>query len=81
MAWFSDTSSASSFKGPLLVIEDLHVYYGQAHALQGISLSLSQGVLGVVGRNGEDREVARGGAGEVHREERRGSAGREKCTV
>ena len=52
MAWFSDTSSAASFKGPLLVIEDLHVYYGQAHALQGISLSLSQGVLGVVGRNG-----------------------------
>ena len=52
MAWFSDTSSAASFKGPLLVIEDLHVFYGQAHALQGISLSLSQGVLGVVGRNG-----------------------------
>ena len=52
MAWFSDVPSASSFKGPLLVVEDLHVYYGQAHALQGISLSLSQGVLGVVGRNG-----------------------------
>ena len=52
MAWFSDAPSSSSFKGPLLVIEDLHVYYGQAHALQGISLSLSQGVLGVVGRNG-----------------------------
>ena len=52
MAWFSDAPSSVSFKGPLLVIEDLHVYYGQAHALQGISLSLSQGVLGVVGRNG-----------------------------
>jgi ABC-type branched-subunit amino acid transport system ATPase component len=35
-----------------LVVEDLHVYYGQAHVLQGISLSLSQGVLGIVGRNG-----------------------------
>ena len=52
MAWFSDPPSSASHKGPLLVIEDLHVYYGQAHALQGISLSLTQGVLGVVGRNG-----------------------------
>ena len=52
MAWFGDIPSHTSWKGPLLVIEDLHVYYGQAHALQGISLSLSQGVLGVVGRNG-----------------------------
>jgi uncharacterized protein (UPF0261 family)/ABC-type branched-subunit amino acid transport system ATPase component len=33
-------------------IADLHVYYGHAHALQGVSLSLPQGVLGVVGRNG-----------------------------
>ena len=52
MAWFGESSAHSSWKGPLLVIEDLHVYYGQAHALQGISLSLTQGVLGVVGRNG-----------------------------
>ncbi len=52
MAWFGDSTSYASWKGPLLVIEDLHVFYGQAHALQGISLSLSQGVLGVVGRNG-----------------------------
>ena len=52
MAWFGESSVHTSWKGPLLVIEDLHVYYGQAHALQGISLSLSQGVLGVVGRNG-----------------------------
>ena len=52
MAWFGDSTSSASWKGPLLVIEDLHVFYGQAHALQGISLSLSQGVLGVVGRNG-----------------------------
>jgi len=51
MAWFGDAPSRN-FKGPLLVVEDLHVYYGQAHVLQGISLSLSQGVLGIVGRNG-----------------------------
>ena len=51
MAWFGE-APARNFKGPLLVVEDLHVYYGQAHVLQGISLSLSQGVLGIVGRNG-----------------------------
>ena len=51
MAWFGEAPSRT-YKGPLLVVEDLHVYYGQAHVLQGISLSLSQGVLGIVGRNG-----------------------------
>ena len=51
MAWFGEAPSRQH-KGPLLVVEDLHVYYGQAHVLQGISLSLSQGVLGIVGRNG-----------------------------
>ena len=51
MAWFGEAPSRT-FKGPLLVVQDLHVYFGQAHVLQGISLSLSQGVLGIVGRNG-----------------------------
>ena len=51
MAWFGEAPTRN-YKGPLLVVEDLHVYYGQAHVLQGISLSLSQGVLGIVGRNG-----------------------------
>jgi uncharacterized protein (UPF0261 family)/ABC-type branched-subunit amino acid transport system ATPase component len=38
--------------GPALAVADLHVYYGHAHVLQGVSLTLDQGVLGVVGRNG-----------------------------
>jgi uncharacterized protein (UPF0261 family)/ABC-type branched-subunit amino acid transport system ATPase component len=37
---------------PILEITSLDVHYGQAHALQGVSLSLKQGVLAVVGRNG-----------------------------
>jgi uncharacterized protein (UPF0261 family)/ABC-type branched-subunit amino acid transport system ATPase component len=37
---------------PLLVIEGLDVFYGHAHALQGVSLTLERGVLGIVGRNG-----------------------------
>jgi uncharacterized protein (UPF0261 family)/ABC-type branched-subunit amino acid transport system ATPase component len=37
---------------PILQINDLHVYYGESHALQGVSLSLEKGILSVVGRNG-----------------------------
>ncbi|OUL98244.1 hypothetical protein A8M77_32620 [Variovorax sp. JS1663] len=36
----------------MLAIESLDVYYGRAHALQGVSLTLEGGVLGIVGRNG-----------------------------
>jgi len=37
---------------PLLEVVDLQVHYGHAHVLQGISLRLDAGVLGVIGRNG-----------------------------
>jgi uncharacterized protein (UPF0261 family)/ABC-type branched-subunit amino acid transport system ATPase component len=37
---------------PALEIEDLHVYYGESHAIQGVSMALDRGVLAVVGRNG-----------------------------
>jgi len=36
----------------VLRIDDLHVYYGESHAIQGVSLALESGVLSVVGRNG-----------------------------
>ena len=36
----------------VLKIDDLQVYYGESHALQGVSLTLESGVLSVVGRNG-----------------------------
>ena len=36
----------------ILQIQNLDVYYGRAHALQGVSLTLDRGVLAVVGRNG-----------------------------
>ena len=35
-----------------LKVEDLHVYYGESHAIQGVSMALDHGVLAVVGRNG-----------------------------
>ncbi len=53
MAWWqragADDKKSSA---PILAIEGLDVYYGRAHALQSVSLTLQQGVLGIVGRNG-----------------------------
>src|ERR1700677_4643469 len=43
---------AASSSRPILQVRDLQVYYGESHALQGVSLSLQRGVLSVVGRNG-----------------------------
>jgi uncharacterized protein (UPF0261 family)/ABC-type branched-subunit amino acid transport system ATPase component len=51
MAFWSRKPEAAA-KGPVLVVEALDVYYGRAHALQGVSLTIERGVLGVVGRNG-----------------------------
>jgi uncharacterized protein (UPF0261 family)/ABC-type branched-subunit amino acid transport system ATPase component len=45
-------ADASASGRPILAIDDLHVYYGHAHVLQGVSLRLGRGVLALVGRNG-----------------------------
>ncbi len=52
MAFWSNKAGDDKATGPVLVVEGLDVYYGRAHALQGVSLSLAKGVLGIVGRNG-----------------------------
>ena len=37
----------------LLTVEDVHTYYGEAHILQGVSLSVGEGeVVSLIGRNG-----------------------------
>jgi len=36
----------------ILEIKNLDVYYGRAHALQGVSLAFEKGIVAVVGRNG-----------------------------
>ena len=51
MAWFGK-SAESKPTGPVLVVENLDVYYGRAHALQSVSFTLDRGVFGIVGRNG-----------------------------
>jgi uncharacterized protein (UPF0261 family)/ABC-type branched-subunit amino acid transport system ATPase component len=45
-------ADAAAASGPMLQVSNLDVYYGRAHALQGVSLALDGGVLGIVGRNG-----------------------------
>ncbi len=52
MGWFSRDRDDTKNRGPVLVVEGLDVFYGRAHALQGVSLTLEHGVLGIVGRNG-----------------------------
>jgi branched-chain amino acid transport system ATP-binding protein len=38
---------------PILDVQDIHTYYGEAYVLQGLSLALEQGqILGLLGRNG-----------------------------
>jgi branched-chain amino acid transport system ATP-binding protein len=38
---------------PILEVDDIHTYYGDAYVLQGLRLSVEQGqILGLLGRNG-----------------------------
>ncbi|MEM1162966.1 MAG: ABC transporter ATP-binding protein, partial [Pseudomonadota bacterium] len=52
LASFGVPQGAARGSGAALDVRDLNVYYGQSHALQGVNLTLGQGVLSVVGRNG-----------------------------
>jgi uncharacterized protein (UPF0261 family)/ABC-type branched-subunit amino acid transport system ATPase component len=52
MALFQRDRDDKRPAGPILVVENLDVYYGRAHALQGVSFTLDAGVFGIVGRNG-----------------------------
>jgi uncharacterized protein (UPF0261 family)/ABC-type branched-subunit amino acid transport system ATPase component len=45
-------SASASIAKVILQVQDLQVYYGESHALQGVSLMLERGILSVVGRNG-----------------------------
>lgn len=50
--WSRAREQAPAGGAPLLVVQGLDVYYGHAHALQGVGFTLEAGVLGIVGRNG-----------------------------
>jgi branched-chain amino acid transport system ATP-binding protein len=46
-------SAAADCAVPLVLIEDVHTYYGKSHILHGVSLKVDPGeVVGLLGRNG-----------------------------
>ena len=46
-------SAAASTAQPLVLVEDVHTYYGKSHILHGVSLHVAPGeVVGLLGRNG-----------------------------
>ena len=45
-------AASAGKRGPVLVVDALDVYYGRAHALQGVSFTIASGVTAIVGRNG-----------------------------
>jgi branched-chain amino acid transport system ATP-binding protein len=46
-------TSATTTLEPLVIVEDLHTFYGKSHILHGVSLSVGRGeVVGLLGRNG-----------------------------
>jgi branched-chain amino acid transport system ATP-binding protein len=49
----SATMTAAGAAEPMLVVDDAHTYYGQIHALQGISLEVGKGeIVTLIGANG-----------------------------
>jgi branched-chain amino acid transport system ATP-binding protein len=55
MSAMVDTSANISAAGavPLVVLDDVHTYYGKSHILHGVSLNVAPGeVVGLLGRNG-----------------------------
>jgi branched-chain amino acid transport system ATP-binding protein len=46
-------SANGTTAAPLVLVEDLHTYYGKSHILHGVSLKVAPGeVVGLLGRNG-----------------------------
>ena len=46
-------SAAADSTQPLVLVEDVHTYYGKSHILHGVSLEVGAGeVVGLLGRNG-----------------------------
>ena len=50
--WRAERARRRAASAVTLQVRDLHVHYDQSHALQGVDLTLDEGVHAVVGRNG-----------------------------
>jgi len=57
----SATAAAATASGPLLAVQDLHVFYCQIHALQRVSLSVGRDqVVPLIGANGAGKTTTIG---------------------
>ena len=50
--WRAERARRRAASSSTLQVRDLHIHYDQSHALQGVNLTLDEGVHAVVGRNG-----------------------------
>ena len=50
--WRAERARRRTASAATLQVRDLHIHYDQSHALQGVDLTLDEGVHAVVGRNG-----------------------------
>ena len=50
--WRAERARRRAATSATLQVRDLHIHYDQSHALQGVDLTLDEGVHAVVGRNG-----------------------------
>ena len=45
-------------RGPLLKVEDIHVYYGSIHAIKGITFEVNEGeIVTLIGANGAGKST------------------------
>src|SRR4029450_12819049 len=54
----SDKRDTMSVPQPLLELRDVHTYYGNIHALKGISITIEQGeIVTLIGSNGAGKST------------------------
>ncbi len=53
-----DTSGGATYTGPMLTVENIHVYYGNIAAVKGISLDVMKGeIVTLIGSNGAGKST------------------------
>jgi branched-chain amino acid transport system ATP-binding protein len=53
-----DTSGSATYTGPMLTVENIHVYYGNIAAVKGISLDVMKGeIVTLIGSNGAGKST------------------------